>query len=60
MSKIKKGIAFLIVLLILIVIYVFIHLPMYREPEVSGLVTNFKMELLSKKLNPFLKIATCL
>jgi len=42
MSKIKTGIAVFIVLLVLVVIYVFIHLPMYREPEVGGLIIEFK------------------
>jgi hypothetical protein len=42
MSKIKTGIAIFIVLLVLVVIYVFIRLPMYREPEVGGLIIEFK------------------
>jgi hypothetical protein len=42
MNKIEKGIAVFIVLLILVVIYVFINLPMYREPVVGGLIIDFK------------------
>ena len=42
MNKIKNGIAVFIVLLILVVIYLFIQLPIYREPEVGGLIINFK------------------
>lgn len=42
MNKIKKGIAVFVVLLIFVIIYVFIHLPMYREPVVGGLVIEFK------------------
>jgi hypothetical protein len=42
MSKINKGIAVFIVLLTLVAIYFFINLPKYREPEVGGLVIDFK------------------
>lgn len=42
MNKTKKRIAGFIVILILIIIYLFINLPKYLEPEASGLVIGFK------------------
>jgi hypothetical protein len=38
----KKKIAGFIVILLLLIIYLFINFPKYREPEVAGLVIDFR------------------
>jgi hypothetical protein len=55
MNKTKKRIAGFIVILLLVIIYLFINLPKYREPEVGSFDIAFKKGTTEPEVKAILK-----